>query len=415
MHGRRIYHARGKVLGGSSSINGQIFQRGNPLDYERWGADPGMETWDFAHCLPYFKKMETAVASPARRSVARSRRPAGRGAGPGHEPAVRSVLRRRPGGRLPAHRRRERVPAGRVRAIRPEHPQGASTERRPRVSPSDPAPALEPVRLDLAVRHTRPVRGIARGRRRGRARRWWSRRGRPAHGRRGDPRGRSHRSARSCCCFRASAPPTSCASSASMSSRTGRVSGATCRTTSRSTSSTRACAPSRCSRPRPSYGGARSSGRSGCSCGPGRAPPTTSRVAASSGQRGRRLPEPDVPFPAAGDPLRRHGRRQRPRLPGPCRSDVLGRARHRSRSGTAIRASIRSCASTTSRPTRTGANGSRRSRSPGTSSTSPRWMSSTAARRHPVRRSTPERDPRLGVTGRRDGTPPVVHRPDGRR
>ncbi len=63
MHGRRIFHARGKVLGGSSSINGQIFQRGNPLDFERWAADPGMETWDFAHCLPYFKKMETALAA----------------------------------------------------------------------------------------------------------------------------------------------------------------------------------------------------------------------------------------------------------------------------------------------------------------------------------------------------------------
>jgi choline dehydrogenase len=62
MRGRRIYHARGKVLGGSSSINGMIFQRGNPLDYERWAADPGMETWDFAHCLPYFKKMETCLA-----------------------------------------------------------------------------------------------------------------------------------------------------------------------------------------------------------------------------------------------------------------------------------------------------------------------------------------------------------------
>ena len=63
MGGRRIYHARGKVLGGSSSINGMIFQRGNPMDYERWGADPGMETWDFAHCLPYFKRMESCLAA----------------------------------------------------------------------------------------------------------------------------------------------------------------------------------------------------------------------------------------------------------------------------------------------------------------------------------------------------------------
>jgi choline dehydrogenase len=57
--GRRVYHARGKVLGGSSSINGMIFQRGNPMDYERWAADPGMETWDYRHCLPYFKRMES--------------------------------------------------------------------------------------------------------------------------------------------------------------------------------------------------------------------------------------------------------------------------------------------------------------------------------------------------------------------
>ena len=62
MNNRRIYHARGKVLGGSSSINGMIFQRGNPMDYERWGADKGMETWDYAHCLPYFKRMETCLA-----------------------------------------------------------------------------------------------------------------------------------------------------------------------------------------------------------------------------------------------------------------------------------------------------------------------------------------------------------------
>ncbi|MEV0348077.1 choline dehydrogenase [Nonomuraea sp. NPDC050680] len=64
MNDRRVYHARGKVLGGSSSINGMIFQRGNPLDYERWAADPGMESWDYAHCLPYFKRMEHCLADP---------------------------------------------------------------------------------------------------------------------------------------------------------------------------------------------------------------------------------------------------------------------------------------------------------------------------------------------------------------
>ena len=61
MNDRRVYHARGKVLGGSSSINGMIFQRGNPLDYERWAADPGMEAWDYRHCLPYFKRMESLI------------------------------------------------------------------------------------------------------------------------------------------------------------------------------------------------------------------------------------------------------------------------------------------------------------------------------------------------------------------
>jgi choline dehydrogenase len=65
MGGRRVYHARGKVLGGSSSINGMIFQRGNPLDYERWASDAGMETWDHAHCLPYFKRMENCLAAAA--------------------------------------------------------------------------------------------------------------------------------------------------------------------------------------------------------------------------------------------------------------------------------------------------------------------------------------------------------------
>jgi choline dehydrogenase len=62
MGGRRVYHARGKVLGGSSSINGMIFQRGNPADYQKWSERPGLEHWDYAHCLPYFKRMENCLA-----------------------------------------------------------------------------------------------------------------------------------------------------------------------------------------------------------------------------------------------------------------------------------------------------------------------------------------------------------------
>ncbi len=63
MHNRRIFQGRGKVLGGSSSINGMIFQRGNPMDFERWSDFPGMETWDYHHCLPYFKRMENALGA----------------------------------------------------------------------------------------------------------------------------------------------------------------------------------------------------------------------------------------------------------------------------------------------------------------------------------------------------------------
>lgn len=57
--GRAIDMARGKVLGGSSSINGMIFVRGNAADFDRWAAEPGMEHWDFQHCLPYFQRSES--------------------------------------------------------------------------------------------------------------------------------------------------------------------------------------------------------------------------------------------------------------------------------------------------------------------------------------------------------------------
>lgn len=65
LDGRRISYPRGRVVGGSSSINGMVYLRGNPQDYNRWAQDFGLSGWDYAHCLPYFKKMETSALGPS--------------------------------------------------------------------------------------------------------------------------------------------------------------------------------------------------------------------------------------------------------------------------------------------------------------------------------------------------------------
>ena len=57
MNGRRMYCPRGRVLGGSSSINGMAYVRGHARDYDRW-AQTGLPGWDYAHVLPYFKRAE---------------------------------------------------------------------------------------------------------------------------------------------------------------------------------------------------------------------------------------------------------------------------------------------------------------------------------------------------------------------
>ncbi len=59
MDGRRMDCPRGKALGGSSSINGMVYIRGNPLDYDEWARIPGLAHWSYSHCLPYFRKAET--------------------------------------------------------------------------------------------------------------------------------------------------------------------------------------------------------------------------------------------------------------------------------------------------------------------------------------------------------------------
>src|SRR5690242_18694013 len=57
LNNRRMYQPRGKVLGGTSSINGMIYMRGNHADYDEW-RQRGCEGWDWDSVLPYFKKAE---------------------------------------------------------------------------------------------------------------------------------------------------------------------------------------------------------------------------------------------------------------------------------------------------------------------------------------------------------------------
>lgn len=59
LNNRRMYCPRGRVLGGSSSINGMIFVRGHPQDFDNWAKNPGLEDWRYESCLPYFMRSES--------------------------------------------------------------------------------------------------------------------------------------------------------------------------------------------------------------------------------------------------------------------------------------------------------------------------------------------------------------------
>lgn len=64
LDGRSLHAPRGKVIGGSSSINGMVYVRGHPCDFDCWEA-LGARNWAYRDCLPYFKKLETAHGGEA--------------------------------------------------------------------------------------------------------------------------------------------------------------------------------------------------------------------------------------------------------------------------------------------------------------------------------------------------------------
>jgi choline dehydrogenase len=65
LDGRRVDCPRGRGLGGSSSINGMVYVRGHPLDFEAW-REHGAEGWGFENCLPYFRKSESWIGGADR-------------------------------------------------------------------------------------------------------------------------------------------------------------------------------------------------------------------------------------------------------------------------------------------------------------------------------------------------------------
>jgi len=68
LNGRRLYWPRGKMLGGSSSMNAMVYVRGRPADFDGW-RDLGNAGWGFEEVLPFFKRVEAAVSITGLRSV----------------------------------------------------------------------------------------------------------------------------------------------------------------------------------------------------------------------------------------------------------------------------------------------------------------------------------------------------------
>ena len=111
LNGRTSYQPRGKMLGGTSSLNGMVYMRGTPADYDGW-RQRGCEGWDYASVLPYFRKAEDqergenefhGVGGPLKvtdsRFTQRDRRRRHRGGRAGRHPAQRRLQRRDAGGR----------------------------------------------------------------------------------------------------------------------------------------------------------------------------------------------------------------------------------------------------------------------------------------------------------------------------
>ena len=164
LNGRRLSWPRGKVLGGSGSINGLVFLRGAPSDYDGWEA-AGAKGWSYKDVLPYFKRMEHNVSGAnayrgqgGPMTISDIKKPSANAEGlrGGVHAAAASV---QPRFQRRAHRRGGHGPAQRAQRLALLDGGGLSQAQ---------SQAQEPQVDDPHARAADPVRGPARGRRRGR-------------------------------------------------------------------------------------------------------------------------------------------------------------------------------------------------------------------------------------------------------
>ena len=314
MDGRRMYCPRGRVLGGSSSINGMAYVRGHARDYDRW-AQAGLAGWGYADVLPYFKRAETReIGADDYRG----------GDGPLHvstgacaNPAVPGLHRCRGPGRLSVHRRHERLPPGRFRRDGHDHVRGPALERCQRLSAPGHA-AEEPRGAHARAVAAHPFRWPARRRRRLCARQRCAPGDRRA---RGDRLRRRHQRA---------AAPDALGHRRCRRARPARHSGGRAPARRRQESA----GPSRDLRPARLHPADLALQRAEAleqAAHRRRLDPLQARPGGDQPLRGgrlhplarrRRASRPAVPLPADRDELRRHQPAGHARLPGPCRADA---------------------------------------------------------------------------------------------